>query len=154
MTDIVGCLACDLAHGRIEPPGGTICAEGGWVVEHCVGPLGTGTLIVKPFRHVTHVWELTEGEAAALGPLLRRTSAVIADLLHPDQVYVCLWSHAGWTAGHSHFVLQPVWNAQREAHDLPGPYLQAEMFAENAAPDREAMAAFAGRARALLSPAG
>jgi len=103
---------------------------------------------------VTHVWDLTEGEAAALGPLLRRTSAVIADLLHPDQVYVCLWSHAGWTAGHSHFVLQPVWNAQREAHDLPGPYLQAEMFAENAAPDREAMAAFAGRARALLSPAG
>jgi hypothetical protein len=29
MTDIIGCLAWDLARGRIEPPGGTICAVGG-----------------------------------------------------------------------------------------------------------------------------
>jgi diadenosine tetraphosphate (Ap4A) HIT family hydrolase len=154
MTDVIGCLACDLARGRIEPPGGTICAEDGWVVEHCVGPLGVGALIVKPSRHVTHVWELTEEEAGALGPLLRRVSGAIAELLHPDQVYVCLWSHAGWTAGHLHFVLQPVWDSQREAYERPGPFLQAAMFDAGAPPDREAMAAFAVRARSLLGDAG
>jgi diadenosine tetraphosphate (Ap4A) HIT family hydrolase len=66
------CLACDLISGRIPLPGGTIARESGWVVEHCVGPLGIGTLIVKPERHVVHVADLTEAEAAAMGPLLHR----------------------------------------------------------------------------------
>ena len=43
-----GCLACDLNTGRIQPPGGLIFETGGWRVEHCVGPLGLGTLVVKP----------------------------------------------------------------------------------------------------------
>mgnify|MGYP000970640859 FL=1 len=113
-----------------------------------------GALIVKPSRHVTHLWELAEDEAAALGPLLRRVSAALADLLHPDQVYVCLWSHAAWVAGHLHVVVQPVWNAQREAHERPGPFLQADLFAADVAPDREAMAAFAGQVRDALRAAG
>jgi hypothetical protein len=43
-----GCLACDLIAGRIELPGGVIAATKHWRLEHCVGPLGVGTLIVKP----------------------------------------------------------------------------------------------------------
>ena len=58
------CLACDLASGRLPLPGGLIHRTGGWLVEHCVGPLGLGTLIVKPGRHVTAVADLTQGEAA------------------------------------------------------------------------------------------
>lgn len=37
------------------------------MVEHCVGPLGVGTLIVKPERHVVHVADLTAEEAASMG---------------------------------------------------------------------------------------
>ena len=37
-------------------------------VEHCIGPLGVGTLIVKPKRHVVHVADLTEPEVAEMGP--------------------------------------------------------------------------------------
>ncbi|GAB3960806.1 hypothetical protein GCM10029978_011210 [Actinoallomurus acanthiterrae] len=45
------------------------------MVEHCVGPLGVGTLVVVPLRHVVHVADLNEAETAALGPLLQRTAA-------------------------------------------------------------------------------
>ena len=51
-----------------------------WAVQHCVGPLGVGTLIVKPKRHVVHVWDLDEDEAAELGPLLRRVSGAVAEV--------------------------------------------------------------------------
>jgi len=41
------CLACDLAAGRQPLPGGVIHQTESWLVEHCVGPLGLGTLIVN-----------------------------------------------------------------------------------------------------------
>jgi hypothetical protein len=72
MDRMEGCLACDLAEGRLPLPGGVIHEGSHWLVEHCVGPLGVGTLLVKPKRHVTRVAELTDEEAAELGPLLRR----------------------------------------------------------------------------------
>jgi diadenosine tetraphosphate (Ap4A) HIT family hydrolase len=107
-----GCLACDLAEGRRPLPGGVIHATPGWLVEHCVGPLGVGTLVVKPRRHVVHVAELGDDEAAELGPLLRRTARHVSELTAPEQVYVTLWSHAGGRPGHIHWVVQPVTRAQ------------------------------------------
>ena len=88
------CFACDLASGRVDLPGGRFHKTTHWLVEHCVGPLGVGTLIVKPKRHVVHVWELTSEEAAELGPLLQEASAAVADVTEPEQIYVCLWSQA------------------------------------------------------------
>ena len=79
-----GCSACDLAAGRVPLPGGVIHEAEHWLGEHCVGPLGVGALIVKPKRHVTRVSELTEGEAAELGPLLRRSAAVVDELVRPE----------------------------------------------------------------------
>jgi hypothetical protein len=49
------CIACDLSAGRAPLPGGLIHRTQHWLVEHCIGPLGIGTLIVKPERHVEHV---------------------------------------------------------------------------------------------------
>jgi hypothetical protein len=43
MDGVEGCLACDLAAGR---QGGRIHETAYWIVEHCVGPLGVGTLLV------------------------------------------------------------------------------------------------------------
>jgi diadenosine tetraphosphate (Ap4A) HIT family hydrolase len=94
-----GCLACDLAEGRLPLPGGVIHESSHWLVEHCVGPLGVGTLLVKAKRHVTRVSELTAEEAAELGPLLRQTAATVDRLLTPEQVYTWLFSHAGCAAG-------------------------------------------------------
>ena len=67
-------MACDLADGKLPLPGGRIHETTHWLVEHCVGPLGLGSLIVKPRRHVTSVADLSAEEASELGPLLRTAS--------------------------------------------------------------------------------
>src|SRR5438477_11512457 len=101
-----GCIACDLAEGRHPLPGGRIWENDHWLVEHCVGPLGVGALVAKPRRHVTRIADLSVSEAAELGPLLRRTAAVVDSLTAADQIYVCLWSHAGGEPAPIHFVVQ------------------------------------------------
>lgn len=145
------CLACDLSAGKRELPGGVIYSSCFWVIEHCIGPLPVGTLICKPRRHCVHVWELTDDEAEELGPLLRDASRVIQQLSQPDQVYVCLWSHAGWHPGHIHFVLQPVWRDQAAQHTQPGPMLQVELFEANQAPPAAEVERYADKARGLFA---
>ncbi len=151
--DVEGCLACDLNNGRQDLPGGRIHTTGHWAVEHCIGPFGVGALIVKPLRHCLRVGELTAEETAELGPLLQRSTSTIEAIVEPDQVYVCLWSHAGWTPGHIHFVLQPSWNKLSQEHQKPGPFLQIDMLKSGQTPPRDEVEAFAERARQLLSKA-
>ena len=147
---VEGCVACDLAEGRVLLPGGRIHETERWLVEHCVGPLGVGTLIVKPKRHVVHLWELDDTEARELGLLLRRAAAVVSELTLPHQVYACLWSHHGGTPVHIHFVVQPVTKEQR--HRLGGgPYLQAAMFDADEPPPAAEVEVFADRARAAFA---
>jgi diadenosine tetraphosphate (Ap4A) HIT family hydrolase len=141
------CLACEsIAAGTA--PGGCIHETSRWFVDHCVGPLGVGTLIVKPKRHLVHVADLDDSESGELGGLLRQASAVVTDLVQPDQVYVTLWSHAGGVPVHIHFVVQPVTKGRMDEYGLYGPRLQVEMFGRNVAPDPNAATAFAERARA------
>lgn len=141
------CLACDLTSGKRALPGGRIFSTDHWVVEHCVGPLGVGTLLVKPFRHCLHVSHLSSAESRELGPLLQRVTACVQDLARAEQVYVCLWSHAGWSPGHIHFVIQPSWAHLQQHHAGPGPILQVEQFAADALPGRSEVEAFCERAR-------
>ncbi|MFI0469254.1 HIT family protein [Saccharopolyspora sp. 5N102] len=148
------CLACDLSNGAARLPGGRVHQTESWVVEHCVGPLGVGTLLVKPFRHVLHIAELTDAESAELGPLLRRVAAAVEEVVRPEQVYVCLWSHSGGTPGHIHFVVQPATRDLMERFDGYGPALQMAMFTESAMPDEAAVEAICARFRAQLSGVG
>jgi len=52
------CEACRLTNGDAALPGGRVFQTTHWVVEHCIGALGVGTLIVKPFRHMVHLSDL------------------------------------------------------------------------------------------------
>ena len=153
MTDVQGCLACDLAAGRRPLPGGRIHETAYWIIEHCLGPLGVGTLLVKPARHVTSVGELTEHEAEELGPLLRRSAAIVEELIQPEQVYVGLWSHSGRKRVHIHFVVQPATTAEIEGVGGLGPLLQANMFERAQLPPADEVDLFAERARYLFSHA-
>ena len=148
-ASVHGCLSCDLLAGRRPCPGGTIAETERWAVQHCVGPLGVGTLIVQPKRHVLHVADLDAAEAAEFGPLLQRAAAAITEVFDPHQVYVCLWSHAENVPGHIHWVVQPV-----EADEDPtrrGPHLQAAMFDAGEPPDPAAVEAAAARLGAVLA---
>jgi diadenosine tetraphosphate (Ap4A) HIT family hydrolase len=143
------CLACDLTAGRVPLPGGRIHERASWVVEHCVGPLGVGTLVVKPKRHVLHVWELDAAEAAELGPLLRDVTGAVGELLEADQVYVCLWSHADGRPVHIHWIVQPI--QAGGADGLHGPHLQAALFDRGRLPESTGVEAVAKRLRTRLT---
>ncbi len=145
MDDVDGCLACDLARGRLPLPGGRIHRTEHWLVEHCVGPLGLGTLLVQPERHVVHVADLTDAEAAELGPLLRDAARVVTALRAPEQVYSCLWSHG---PVHIHYVVQPVDRALMDSLGTHGPMLQVAMFERGTLEDESAVEQFAQQARA------
>jgi diadenosine tetraphosphate (Ap4A) HIT family hydrolase len=121
-----------------------------WFVEHTVGPLSVGTLILKPKRHVTRVSELTDDEAAELGPLLLRSASVVDELVEPEQIYTCLWSHADGTPVHIHYVVQPVTRELMEDYGIYGPHLQVAMFDAGIALPEAEVEAFADRARAAF----
>jgi diadenosine tetraphosphate (Ap4A) HIT family hydrolase len=149
--DLKGCIACDLTHGRRDLPGGLIYESDRWRVEHCVGPLGVGTLVVKPTRHVERIADLTSEEAAEMGVILHRASGVVSALTKASQVYVCLWSHG---PAHIHFVVQPETEAVVKAFGAWGPALQAEMFERGELPDHEGVEKFASSARRAFGDAG
>lgn len=144
------CEACALSSGEKPLPGGLVFRTEHWLVEHCVGPLGLGTLIVKPERHVTAVGELSTEESMELGPLLRLSSSVAGRLVLADQVYNCLWSHAGGKPVHIHYVIQPVTNDQITELGSHGPELQVAMFLAGATPDPAEVARVADHARKLF----
>ena len=143
-------MACSLTNGELPLPGGRIHKSAYWVVEHCIGPLGVGTLILKPIRHILHVADLTIEEAAELGPLLRKFTRLIEEILDPDQIYVCLWSHMNWEPQHIHFVLQPIANELQDKFEQGGPSLQAEMGQRAEYPQESEIEAFCDRIRNML----
>jgi diadenosine tetraphosphate (Ap4A) HIT family hydrolase len=145
------CLACDLTTGRLTLPGGLIHDTQSWVVEHCVGPLGLGTLIVKPRRHVTAVAALSDAEADELGPLLRQISAAVSRLVDAEQAYNCLWSHAGRIPGHLHYVVQPVTHQQMSDFDAHRADLTLAIFRSGQIPSVHDVNRIAERARRLFA---
>lgn len=147
------CLACALANGTAPLPGGALLRTPYWTVEHCVGTLGLGTLIVKPLRHITGVHELGVEEGAELGPLLALVTTAVRKVVGEEceQVYVCLWSHAGRAPGHIHFVVQPARTADIDRHGgAYGPGLQTAMLDEGAEQEQSAVEEFCARVRRAL----
>jgi diadenosine tetraphosphate (Ap4A) HIT family hydrolase len=142
------CLACDLTAGAAPLPGGLIFETKGWRVEHCVGPLGVGTLVVKPKRHVLYLADITEDEALEMGPLLRQSATAVQELTKAEQVYVCLWSHG---PVHIHYVVQPALPDAISEVGVYGPRMQAAMFARGGSVDASGAAAFAERVRAWFA---
>src|ERR1700733_15907439 len=56
--DVAGCLGCDLAAGRQHSPGGILYETPSWLVNHVVGAMNLGTLIVAPREHIVAVADL------------------------------------------------------------------------------------------------
>jgi diadenosine tetraphosphate (Ap4A) HIT family hydrolase len=147
-VDVVGCVGCDLLAGRRDLPGGVVHETAAWVVNHAVGPLNLGTLIVAPREHVVAVADLDDAAAAELGPLLRATARVVEAICRPEQTYVCLWSHAAGARKHLHFAVQPVTTAVLARYGgLRSEQLQARMLAAGDDPDRAAVERFCALAR-------
>lgn len=131
------CLGCAFAIGEETPPGGVLVRTDSWMVNHCVGSLGVGTLVIAPTRHVTRVSALTEPEVEELGRLIRRCSQIVEALVTAEQTYVCLWSHGPDGPKHLHWVVQPVTKELVEAYaGKRSEELQSAMFEANEHPSK------------------
>jgi diadenosine tetraphosphate (Ap4A) HIT family hydrolase len=107
------CGTCRANRGELQAPGGVVYQDALWRAEHAIEPIPmVGWLVLKPLRHVESVAELTEAEAAALGPLVRRASAALTDVVGCAKVYVVCFAESA-SAPHVHFHLIP------RAADLP-----------------------------------
>jgi ATP adenylyltransferase len=146
--DVAGCLGCDLLAGRRDLPGGFVHETVSWVVNHVVGPMNLGTLIVGPREHVAAVADLDDSAIAELGPVLRDTARVVEALCRPEQTYVCLWSHGAGARKHLHFAVQPVTTALVARYGgIRAEQLQARMLASEDEPDPADVKLFCDRAR-------
>jgi diadenosine tetraphosphate (Ap4A) HIT family hydrolase len=148
---MVGCLGCDLLAGRRDLPGGFVHQTASWVVNHVIGPMNLGTLVVGPREHVVAVSDLDDTAVAELGPVLRDTARVVEALCRPEQTYVSLWSHGAGTRKHLRIAVQPVTAAVVARYGgLRSEQLQARMLASGDDPDPADVERFCDQARELF----
>lgn len=102
-----GCGTCRANRGELAAPGGVIYQDVLWRLEHIIPPIPkAGWLVLKPLRHVEALADLSAEEAAAFGPLVRRITAAMREVLQPAKIYLCQFSEAENFA-HIHFHLIP-----------------------------------------------
>lgn len=149
--DVLGRLGCDLLAGRREPPGGIVHETRSWVVNHAVGSMNLGTLVLSPREHIVAVADLSDQAVAELGSLLRRTAQVVEAILKPEQTYVASWAHGHEGRKHLHIAVQPVTTETvREYGGALSEQLQAKMLLSAREPAREDIKGFCSRARQMF----
>ena len=133
------CSSCELVAGRITTPGGPIHDDGLWLVTHHTGPhTDPGELIVQLRRHCESLGELTETEAAALGPVLRGAVAAVERVVRPERTYVASY---GERVRHVHFFVLPRTRALPPGHVVSDLYRKARMWLRRAGLARNPTAA-------------
>jgi diadenosine tetraphosphate (Ap4A) HIT family hydrolase len=148
MQHLAGCLGCEIAAGQRVVPGGIVHQTRRWIVNHAVGRLNLGTLIVAPRDHVVAIADLDDVAAAELGPLLRDVARVAETLCRPEQTYVCVWSHGRTERRHLHILVQPVTTALVAQYGgLRSEQLQARLMTTAEPPDPGEVERFCADAR-------
>jgi diadenosine tetraphosphate (Ap4A) HIT family hydrolase len=83
------CLECEIAAGRVRPPGGIVWRDGAFVVHGLAGPSPVaGYLVVGSARHARGLYDLDAAEASALGPLLVRLQRAQRTTLAAEHAYL------------------------------------------------------------------
>jgi diadenosine tetraphosphate (Ap4A) HIT family hydrolase len=90
-------------------------------VAHAFGTSLPGWMVVFPRRHLVTLDELTPGEAADLGPLLRDLTLALRTVLRCDKTYVALFAEAEGFH-HLHFHVIP------RQHDMSAEFYGPHVF--------------------------
>ena len=155
MGYVDGCLGCEIVAGQREVPGGIVHQTVRWIVNHAVGRLNLGTLIVAPRDHAVAVADLDDTAANELGPLLRDAARVVEAICQPEQTYVCVWSHGRTERRHLHILVQPVTTAVVAQYGgLRSEQLQAKLMTTGDPPDPADVERFCAAARQRFSALG
>ncbi len=109
------CLTCQLVERRDSgeaPAWDAILRTAHWDVAHAFGTAVEGWLVLVVRRHLTTVADLSEEEAAELGPLIRDVSRALQRVIDCAKTYVVQFAeHPQHPHVHVHVIPR--------AHDLP-----------------------------------
>jgi len=99
------CLTCRFNRGELPAPGGVIHEDDLWQLQHVEPVALLGWLVLKPLRHVEAFADLTAEEAATFGPLARRITRAMIQVLRPVKIYISLYAEAeGFAHLHVHLI--------------------------------------------------
>jgi diadenosine tetraphosphate (Ap4A) HIT family hydrolase len=105
-TIVDGCYSCDNNERFAALPiRERIAADEHWRVAHAIGTAVPGWLVLVPRRHVSTIADLTDAEAAGLGPWQVRLSRALAAATGCVKTYVVQFAEAeGFSHVHFHIV--------------------------------------------------
>jgi diadenosine tetraphosphate (Ap4A) HIT family hydrolase len=102
------------------PPWDDIHRTDNWTLVHAIGTSLDGWLVLVTRRHVETIAELTDDEVAELGPLVRRVSRALHEVVGCYKTYVVQFAdHPDFNHVHVHVV--PRVKGIRD--DLRGPHI-------------------------------
>lgn len=140
------CLACDIAQGVRQPPGGFIYESALWTVNHVISDVPwRGWLVLQPRRHVERLHELTPEEMLEYAQVLTRLDHVLREQLDAAKVYICLFAESA-DCPHVHFHVIPRYAAMTQR----GPEIFEMEKEERPAASPEEVVILAARLRAAL----
>lgn len=103
---------CGRADDDLLPSDFLITYDDHWSVVHAHSSGLLGWLILEPRRHVIHLAELTDEEAASLGVWQVRLARALAEELEKPKVYVAEFGESPGSHLHFHVVARPADLAQ------------------------------------------
>ena len=114
------CRTCELVKRRDEddaPPWDRIRRTPNWDIVHAFGTsISSIVLVVR--RHITAVADMTAGEAAELGPLVKEVSRAVQEVIDCDKTYVVQFAEH---PDHPHVHVHVIPRARDLPHEHRGP---------------------------------
>ena len=108
---VPGCSTCELVRRRDRgeaPPWDEIWRTPSWDVVHCDGTAIEGWLVLACREHRSSLADLSDTEAAALGPLLKLVSAALHDVVGCEKTYAVQFAeHPEHPHVHVHVIARP-----------------------------------------------
>lgn len=129
------CVTCDLIERRDRgdaPPWDAIRRTANWDLVHAFGTSVEGWVVLIPRRHITAVAELTDEEAADLGPLLKEVSRCVQEVVGCPKTYVVQFAEHR-DHPHVHFHVIPRGRELADEHQGP------RVFTLTGVPESEAV---------------
>jgi diadenosine tetraphosphate (Ap4A) HIT family hydrolase len=134
------------------PPWDRILRTDHWDVVHAFGTALEGWSVLVVRRHITSVADLTDEEAAELGPLIKRVSAALQDVMGCDKTYVVQFAeHRDHPHVHVHVIPRP--RDLPDEHQGPRVFGLAGVAGDQAVPEAR-MDAIAAEVAARLGAPG
>jgi diadenosine tetraphosphate (Ap4A) HIT family hydrolase len=129
------CHTCELVERRDAggaPPWDAVVRYRNWDVVHAFGTSLDGWLVLVARRHIAALADLTDDEAAELGPLVKAVSVALAAAVGCEKTYLVQFAEA---ERHRHVHVHVIPRQPDQAPELKGP----RIFSRLGVPESDAV---------------